>query len=173
MAPDGFTRFHRHLVVSLWSAPEWAPAASVVDQQFIQLATARVPFRSCKHVPLIAVVNVKKHVSAILTVVVKSFPCHSSWARAFLPAPCHTPSSSGARRTRTVQLLSGLILARCLTGPQSPSMSCLARIPEFRGARRQLALWCLTSRVSRTGYHQRQACKIHSDDVRCVTILLA
>ena len=39
----------------------------------------------------------------------------------------------GARRTRTVRLLDGLILARSLTSPQPPIGSYLPCIPEFSG----------------------------------------
>ena len=55
VAPDGFTRLDRHLVVSLWSAPENAPTVVIVDQKFIQIATARVSTRSCKPVLFTAV----------------------------------------------------------------------------------------------------------------------
>ena len=41
----GFTRLEWHLR----SAPECVPAEIMVDQQFVQLATARVPFHTCKH----------------------------------------------------------------------------------------------------------------------------
>ena len=112
VAPDGFTRLDRHLVVSLWSAPRCAPTVVMLGQQFIQLATARVSCCSCKHVPFIAV----HHQTEFL-----------------VPASCHTSSCSGAHRTGTVQMLSGLILARCLTRSHSPPSSYRQRIPEFRG----------------------------------------
>ena len=129
--------------------PACAPAIVVVDQQFIQLATARIPFRSCKQILIIPVdhqrvMDVFKHVSAIhvLHICFTSCPCPSSLARDLLPASCHIFGCSGARRTGTVQLLSGLILARCMTSPQPPPGSHLPRFAEFRAEERELALWC-------------------------------
>ena len=99
----------------------------------------------------------------------------SSLARDCLPASCHTSSSSGARRTRTVQLLSGLILARCLTSPQLPLGSYPPRLPEFRGKGLQLALWCrphVLHGLDVTNF-KRVRCRFPSDDALSVTIWLA
>ena len=43
MALDGFTQLDWHLVISLWSAQECAPAVILRAQQFVHLAVARVP----------------------------------------------------------------------------------------------------------------------------------
>ena len=79
------------------------------------------------------------------------------------------------RRTRTVQLLSGLILARCLTSPQLPLGSYPPRLPEFRGKGRQLALWFrphVLHGLDVTNF-KRVRCRFHSDDALSVTIWLA
>ena len=149
MTPNGFARLDRHLVVSFWSATACAPPVVVVDQQFIQLATAQIPFLSREPVPFTAVehervMDVFKRVSAIhvLLIILTSWPCPSSLARAFFPASCHTSSCSGACRTGTVQLLSQRIDPRTLLDwPTSSTMfssSTHSRVPK---ARRQLALW--------------------------------
>ena len=149
-----------------------------------QLVTVRVPSRSCKHVHFIAVghqrvMNVLKHVSAIhvLHIILTSCPCLSSLARAFLPESCHTSSLSGVRRTRTVQLLSGLILARCLTSPQSHQGRIANKnaIQSSVRAGRQLALLdCLhVLHGLDTINSKRVRCRIHSDDVLYATIWLA
>ena len=114
VALDGFTRPDWHLVVSLWSAPECAPAVTLRAQQFVQLADARVPFHAYKHALLIVVghqrvMEMFQHASPVhVHVVVLSYrSCQSSLARALLPASCRSFSCSGARRTRTVHLLFG------------------------------------------------------------------
>ena len=158
----GFTRLEWHL----WSAPECVPAEIMVDQQFVQLATARVPFHTCKHA---------------LHIVVQARFCnprpprhsHISPMPEFLGA-CSSPSivsrfqlfecsphQQGPISQRTD-------LARRLTTPKLPPGSQRPRIPELSGARRQLATGWLFVHHGLDITNFKRVCRIHTDDTRVV-----
>ena len=154
-----------HLVVSLWSVPECAPAVSMVEQQCVPLAIARVPFHSCKHalhtmVGLQRVMDVSKHVSAIhvFLVVLSCRSCQSSFdAYTFSSVVSHlrpfgcSPHQNSSAPHR--------IAPRTLLDRHQPTPSQRGRLfRAFQSSVRREAAICIVA--SRTGDHQVQACPV-------------
>ena len=115
--------------LSAVSIPSVLPLTSSVS---VRKSTSIRPRADVSHQRRMGVCRLASAIHVLL-VILSSRSCQSSWARALLSTSCHFFSCSGARRTRTVRLLDGLILARSLTSPQPPIGSYLPCIPEFGG----------------------------------------
>ena len=134
----------------------------MVERQPVQVATSReVPsIRASMHSTSLLVINSGWTCSGTCLQSASSASC----SRLISCQPC---SCSGTRRTRTVQLLSGLILARCLTSPQRPTRSHHSCIPELQDGNVHCSV-----ELDITNF-KRVICKIHSDDAFSVAIRLA
>ena len=156
VALDGFSQLDRHLVVTLWSAPECAPTVVVVDQQFIQPATARGPFRSCKHVLFTVVddqraMDVFKPVSAIHVLSDHShvLPLPECLGACFSPSIVSHLQLSGCSPHQNRSTSQRIDPRTFLDQPTIPPSSHLPCIPEFRGARTATCTVSLTPRAPR------------------------
>ena len=138
-----------------------APAVIMVDQQFVRLATARVPFHSSQHT-LHIVVGVYKHVSAIhVILVIRSFQSSRVPWRVLLSQ--HRVTSSSVRVLAAPESFnfSAGIDSRTLLDPATTPNRVVSSVhSRVQWSRTATCTVVFNPRVPRTGHHQLHACPL-------------